>query len=176
MLRRPSPSNRRNLPTRFLIYTLKIRNRRNPRRISNLHFSNLYKSPALFLSDYASDPSPSAPPQSPGRGSSGGRGFSPGVPPSGSTGVLTPEAKRARSLPPRFLASSRPPIRTPLIYGSGIESRMRRASLSRASIASRGIPPTPMREPRAKLQRTLIYGNGINFSRKLLKTKDRSHA
>ena len=47
MLRRPPPSNRRALPTFFLIYTLKIRNRRKPRRISYLHFSNLYKSGAF---------------------------------------------------------------------------------------------------------------------------------
>jgi len=31
-----------------LIYTPKIRNRRKPRRISHLHFSNLYRSPVLF--------------------------------------------------------------------------------------------------------------------------------
>ena len=34
---------------RFLIYTLKFRNRRNPQRISNLHFSNLYKIGAFSL-------------------------------------------------------------------------------------------------------------------------------
>jgi len=34
---------------RFLIYTLKIRNRRNPQRISNLQFSNLYKIGAFSL-------------------------------------------------------------------------------------------------------------------------------
>jgi len=32
----------------FLIYTLKIRNRRKPKRISYLHFSNLYKSRPFF--------------------------------------------------------------------------------------------------------------------------------
>jgi len=115
-------------------------------------------------------------PVSPRRGFSGGRGFSPGVPGPSSSGVLTPEAKRARSLPPRFLASLRPPIRRPLVHGSGIKTRMRQASSSRASIASRGIPPPPTREARAKLQRTLIYGTGINFSRNSLKTKDRHHA
>jgi len=47
MLRRPSPPNRRALPTKILIYTLKIRNRRKPRRISYLHFYNLYKSEAF---------------------------------------------------------------------------------------------------------------------------------
>ena len=70
MLRRPSPPNPRKLPAHFriedpirilvlsgvsrakdlssvLIYTLKIRNRRKPRRITNLHFSNLYKSRAF---------------------------------------------------------------------------------------------------------------------------------
>jgi len=164
MLRRTSPSNRRKLSAQFLIYTLKIRNRRKPRRISNLHFSNLYKTRPFF------------PALSPRRGFSGGRGFSPGVPGPSSSGVLTPEAKRARSLPPRFLASLRPPLRRPLVCGSTINSRMRRASSSRASIASRGISPPPMREPRAKFQRTLIYGNGINFPRKSLKTKDRHHA
>jgi len=49
MLRRPSPPKRRTFPTQFLIYTLKIRNRRKPKRISHLHFSNLYKSPAFFI-------------------------------------------------------------------------------------------------------------------------------
>ena len=143
MLRRPSPSTRRKLPTSFLIYTLKIRNRRNSRRITDLHFSNLYKSWASFLSDYPSSSSPSAP---------------------------------LRWAPSCFSSRVAAPGSWGLIYGSGIRTRMRQASSSRASIASRGIPPPPTREHRAKLQRTLIYGNGINSSRKLLKTKDRAHA
>jgi len=105
----------------FLIYTENIRNRRNPHRISSLNFSNLYNLPALFVSDYAS-----APRRSSCRDSSGGRGFSPGVPPSSSTGVLTPEAKGSRSLL-RCLPASLPPISEPqakskrtLIYGNGI--------------------------------------------------------
>jgi len=56
MLRRPSPPNRRTLSTKILIYTLKIRNRRNPQRISSLHFSNLYKSGAFSGTSYGSLP------------------------------------------------------------------------------------------------------------------------
>ena len=152
MLRRPSPPNRRALPTQIPIYTLKIRNRRNPRRISNLHFSNLYKSGAFFSLDYASGLSSSAP-SAPLRW----------TPLFAALSLALPRPPRAK---PRRI----------LIYGTGIKSRMRRASSSRASNASRGILPLQMREPRAKLQRTLIYGNGIKFSRKSLKTKDRDHA
>ena len=50
MLRRPSPAKRRKTPApKFLIYTLKIRNRRKPHRIINLHFSNLYKTGPFFI-------------------------------------------------------------------------------------------------------------------------------
>ena len=107
-----------------LIFSLKIRNRRNCPTIKNLHFSNLYALPALHFT------------------------------------TLQPRAEPRRTS----------------IHDSEIKSSMRRASSSRASIASRGIPPPPTREPRAKLQRTLIYGNGINFPRKSLKTKDRHYA
>ena len=164
MLGRPSPPNPRKLPAHFrienpirilvlsrssrakdvsfLIYTLKIRNRRNPRRITNLHFSNLYKSRAFSAAlDHSVLPST----RSPHRRSSGGRGlpvgrhgFSSDAPSGVAAGVSTPEAKGARSLPPCFLAP---------------------------------LPPR-LREPRAKSRRILIYGNGIRPSRKLLKTKD----
>ena len=149
MLRRPSPPTRRALLSQILIYTLKIRNRRKPRRISNLHFSNLYKSRAFFSLDYASGLSSSVPLR--------------WTPLFAASSPALPWPLRAK---PRRI----------LIYDTGIKTRMRRASSSRASSASRGIPPLPMREPRAKLQRTLIYGNGIKFSRKSLKTKDRGHA
>ena len=152
MLRRPSPPNRRALPTPILIYTLKIRNRRKPRRISNLHFSNLYKSGAFFSLDHASCPSPSA--------SSAPLRWTPLF---AALSLALPRPRRAK---PRRI----------IIYGTVIKSRMRRASSSRASNASRGIPPLARREPRAKLQRTLIYGTGIKISRKSLKTKDRDHA
>jgi len=131
----------------FLIYTPKIRNRRNSREISHLRISNLYNFRAFFIS------------------------------------VPTPPLARHSSFRSRhlnfvpFLATRHSSLATAvLIYGSGIEFGMRRASSSRASNASRGIPPPSRRKPSAKLQRTLIYGTGINFSRKSLKTKDRHHA
>ena len=83
MLRRPSPLTRGKVPVSFLIedparilvlsrasrakdlssliYTRKIRNRRNLCRISHLHFSNLYKSPAfviMFCSSTSPNPWP----------------------------------------------------------------------------------------------------------------------
>jgi len=151
MLRRPSPPNPRKLPAHFriedpirilvlsgasrakdlssfLIYTLKIRNRRNPRRITNLHFSNLYKSRAFSA---PLDHSVLSSTRSPHRCSSGGRGLSvgsPDAPGAGVAGVSTPEAKGARSLPPCFLAPLPPRLREPraksrriLIYGNGIK-------------------------------------------------------
>jgi len=50
----PPASGFRPLP--FLIYTLKIRNRRNSHQISALHFSNLYKSRALSIMSCSSTP------------------------------------------------------------------------------------------------------------------------
>ena len=147
MLRRPSPKTRRAFPTRFLIYTLKIRNRRKPKRISHLHFSNLYKSWAFFI-------------------------------------MLCCSAARSQvadpSLPPPLPASRYLSLPTAaLIYGSGINSRMRRASLSPPSPlrrTTRAVSRPAIREPWAKSKRILIYRNGINFFRKSLKTKGRHHA
>ena len=147
MLRRPSPPNRRKLPTQFLIYTLKIRNCRKPKRISHLHFSNLYKSGAFFI-------------------------------------MLPCSAARSRaadpSLPPPLPATRHLSLPTAaLIYGSGINSRMRRASFSPPSPprrTTRAVSRPAIREPWAKSERILIYCNGINFFRKSLKTKDRHHA
>jgi len=151
MLRRPSPPNPRKLPAHFriedpirmlvlsgasrakdlssvLIYTLKIRNRRKPRPINNLHFSNLCKSRAFSA---ALDHSVLSSTGWPHRCSSGGRGLSvgsPGAPGAGVAGVSTPQATGARSLPPCFLAPLPPRLREPraksrriLIYGDGIK-------------------------------------------------------
>ena len=148
-----------------LIYTPKIRNRRNRHRISHLHFSNLYKSRAFSLCRLG--------------------------------GLL-------RSLPLCLLASLPRPsfrianwgIRTPAnpaLFNNLHFSNRPKTRFSHRAVAGRALrnfsvpvppgsshmtPPDPSRvlTPKAKLQRTLIYGNGINFSRKLLKTKDRHPA
>jgi len=94
----------------FLIYTLKIRNRRNSRRISNLHFSNLYRSPALFFMfcssiSFESSSRPSAPLR---------------WAPSCSSSSSSRASNASRGISPLPTREPRAKLQRTLIYGTGI--------------------------------------------------------
>ena len=113
-------------PSPFLIYTANIRNRRNCPTITNLHFSNLYRSPALFLFcssiSFESPSCPSAPsaPSAPLRWApscSSSRVAAPG-----SWGLISSRASNAsRGIPPLPTREPRAKLQRTLIYGTGIK-------------------------------------------------------
>ena len=164
-LRQPSSPKLKELPASFLIYTPNIRNPRNRRRTNHLHFSNLYKSGAFSLRRLGDPLSASVP------------------------GRILP-SPLSRSLRATGL----------LIFGRKIRNRRKPCRISNFRFSNLYAPPAlsfpylcssvPARRgefiygfkgfahrlPKAKAQRTLIYGTGINFSRNLLKTKDRHRA
>jgi len=149
---------------------LKIRNRRNRPETNHLHFSNLYALPALSFSLHRSSLS-SRPPRPSSRALFSNREFQLLETPVSyrKQRIGTPSNRektpflQLRTVPSLTASRSRPRGHASrfLIYGSGIKTRMRRASSSRASNASRGTSRPTNREPGAKLLRALIYGSGI---------------
>ena len=102
-----------------LIFSLKIRNRRNCPTIKNLHFSNLYKSPALFLFcssiSFESPSCPSAPLRwAPSCSSSRVAAPAP-------WGLISSRASNAsRGIPPLPTREPGAKLQRTLIYGNGI--------------------------------------------------------